>query len=47
MNITCTLCGKQLDTVKDDVNVTTEYMMELFLPRYPSPLTLRSTGATR
>ena len=28
MNITCTLCGKQLDTSKDDVNVTTEWIFE-------------------
>ena len=31
MNITCTLCGKQLDTAKDDVNVTTEWIYKKIL----------------
>ena len=28
MNIACTLCGKTLDTAKDDVNVTTEWIFK-------------------
>lgn len=28
MNIACTLCGKKLDTAKDDVNVTTEWIFK-------------------